>query len=88
MTFGKVITDLLPYAAASEVEGRMVLNAVFWIVGLFIAVFVSIDIDRYHSWIRDNRGQPTDKKQLFIGVVVPDIVSMIIFGACQTGGLG
>src|SRR5215211_7503176 len=48
MTFAKVITDLLSYSTASQVEGIVVLYGVAWIVGLFFAVVASINIDRFH----------------------------------------
>lgn len=54
-----------------------------WLIGILFTTFLSLDHDRYRSWIRDTNGLPTTDKRLFLGVIVPDMLCLIIFGAYQ-----
>ena len=57
-------------------------------IGILVAVFISMDHDRFRSWVKDDAGKPTKEKRLVVGVIAPDIVSMRVFGAYQLGSLG
>jgi hypothetical protein len=57
-------------------------------VGLLVAIFFSIDHDRYGSWLRTPDGEPTDRKSIFLGIFLPDLLSLIIFWIYQSEKLG
>jgi hypothetical protein len=50
-----------------------------WIIIFIVLLFISLDQDRYRSWDRDDNGKPTDIKNMFWGILLPDIVSVISF---------
>ena len=51
-----------------------------WIVVLLASVFVSTDHDRHRSWIHNpTTGTVTEHKRLWVGIVLPDIVSIVVF---------
>jgi hypothetical protein len=55
-----------------------------WLIGVLFAAFVSLDHDRFRSWERDTAtGLPLKNKRLFVGVIWPDIFSLLIFGLFQ-----
>jgi hypothetical protein len=88
MTFGKVTADLLTRATASESQGRGVGGTVVWMLGIIAAVFISMEHDRYRSWVKDSDGKLGKEKRVVVGILVPDIVSIIIFGAYQMWSVG
>ncbi len=54
-----------------------------WLAAILVLVFLSIDHDRFHSWVRDARGAPTATKHLFFGVILPDLVALGVFALYQ-----
>jgi hypothetical protein len=88
MTFGKVTGDLLVRVGHPELQGRGVGSSVVWMLGIIAAVFISIEHDRYRSWVKDDDGKPTDQKRVLVGVLVPDTVGIIIFAAYQMWSVG
>jgi hypothetical protein len=56
----------------------------WWLVGVLLAAFISLDHDRYRSWERDNTtGLPKKDKRIFVGIVIPDILCLITFASYQ-----
>lgn len=51
----------------------------YWLVGGFVALLISIDHDRKYSWILDGEGKPSEKKAIFLGIVVPDVLALLAF---------
>ena len=50
-----------------------------WMLLFLLLIFISIDIDRYSSWERDCNGYPTNRKNLFKGVLLPNFVGILAF---------
>jgi hypothetical protein len=50
-----------------------------WVVIYLLCIFVSIDVDRYSSWVRCEDGFPTEKKHLFRGVIIPNGLGVFAF---------
>ena len=50
-----------------------------WVAVYLLCIFVSIDVDRYSSWVRCDQGLPTEKKHLWRGVVFPNSLGIIAF---------
>ena len=73
MSFGSVFSDMR--LANSE----SLSDYLFWVIAIIILLFISMHQDRYKSWIHDNDGNPTDKKHMFWGVIIPNLVSVSVF---------
>ena len=54
-----------------------------WFTSVLVTLFISIDNDRFRSWERDISGQPTKRKHLYWGVIIPIVLCTIIFIAYQ-----
>jgi hypothetical protein len=54
-----------------------------WFVGILVFLFFSINHDRYNSWARDAAGVPTNEKRLVIGILIPDVATLVVFAAYQ-----
>lgn len=52
-----------------------------WVAIYLLCIFVSIDIDRYSSWVRCEQGLPTEKKHLWRGILLPNLVGVCAFCA-------
>ncbi len=62
---------------------------VVWLIGVLFTVFLSLTYDRYYSWERDQTtGRPGNRKRLLVGVIVPDILCLLIFGMFQVQKVG
>lgn len=48
MTLGKVTADLIGRSEPA--------NTLLWMLGILFAVFVSIEHDRYRTWVKDDEG--------------------------------
>jgi len=77
MALGTILGDL----TSGKATGVSYLP--YWLLGVILAVFVSIDHDRSKSWVRDHQGLPTDHKRLFVGILVPDVACLAVFAAYQ-----
>ena len=80
MTFSKVSADI-PLVSQ---DLRELTETIFWLFGILFVIFLSIDHDRFRSWVKDATGHPTKDKRLFIGVLWPDVLSILVFSAYQT----
>lgn len=78
MILGASLVDLKNIGNPSDVSPHL-----GWVIGILLTVFISIDHDRFRSWIRGNDGLPLKRKRLFVGVIIPDILSLVIFGFYQ-----
>jgi hypothetical protein len=78
MTFGVIAADLRLASAASlpELAG--------WLVGMVFVTLISIDHDRYRSWQKVG-GLASDRKNMFSGIILPDVVAVLVFSAYQYG---
>lgn len=72
MSLGTAISDL-------SLSGKLNGEILAWILGFNFLLFVSIDFDRYGSWIRDNSGNPTNKKSIVIGILAPIVVAVAAY---------
>jgi hypothetical protein len=54
-----------------------------WLIGLLFTAFLSLDHDRFRSWERDDQGLPLNSKRLFVGVILPDVLCLAVFGLYQ-----
>jgi hypothetical protein len=60
-----------------------------WLIGVLFAAFLSLNHDRFNSWERDQTtGRPGNRKRLFVGIIVPDILCLLIFGMFQAQKVG
>ena len=78
MTFGTVASDLRNAKTGEEVAALL-----GWLIGLLIMLFISMDYDRHLAWERDESGLPKQGKRLFVGILIPDSVSLLIFAIYQ-----
>lgn len=82
MALGVVLDDLWGSV------GSKVTTTLAWLIGLLVAIFFSIDHDRYGSWLRTPDGKPTDRKSVFLGIFLPNLLSLIIFWIYQKSSDG
>jgi hypothetical protein len=75
MVLGTIVGDLRTQTKILELLG--------WLIGVLFTIFLSIDHDRYRSWVRDANGIPTTDKRLFWGVIAPDVLCLVVFAAYQ-----
>lgn len=74
MLLGIALADL-------RVAGARIIELSFWLTGVLMMIFISINNDRYSSWNRDRgvvNGAPTEK-HWFWGVILPDGISLAVF---------
>jgi hypothetical protein len=81
MLLGTIVGDL----RTAETKTQELLCS---LVIVLACIFVSMDHDRYRSWIRDAAGLPTTDKRLFVGVVGPDLACFAVFAAYQAMRVG
>ncbi len=72
MSLGSVAADIRSAPATD------LLSYLGWIIVFIVLVLVSVDHDRYGSWVRTN-GEPTDEKHTFWGIILPNLLSVSIF---------
>ena|SRR6266540_1389804 len=81
MLLGIIFGDLRdPKAQTTELLG--------WLIGVLFTGFASLDHDRYRSWERDANNAPTDRKRIWVGVVIPDMLCLVVFGVYQGQKVG
>jgi hypothetical protein len=76
MALGTILGDLRDEPSAT-------VSLLFWLLGVLVAVFVSLDYDRFKSWGRDPAGLPTKEKRIFVRIILPDMICFGIFAAYQ-----
>ena len=82
MTFAKVAGDCVDYhLSVNKKPGGE--NVFWWLFGVLLSIFVSIEHDRFRSWKKDKNGVILKEKRLIIGVIVPDLLAVSIFAAYQ-----
>jgi hypothetical protein len=81
MTLGVITGDLLRVTPGKTAD----LTA--WLVGILLVIFISIDHDRYRSWV-STASTTTDTKRMLMGIVLPDIAAIFVFAAYQYDKLG
>lgn len=84
MTLGSVSGDLLEAIR----RGDNAQNAAYWLIGLLCATFVSVERDRYTSWVLGADNKPSRLKRILGGIIFPDVVALLIFSAYQYMKLG
>ena len=72
MSLGTLLSEI------GKSESNIQAHSIWLTIFLFL-LFLSIDIDRYGSWVRDEEGNPTNYKKVFTGIICPDIISVIAF---------
>jgi hypothetical protein len=77
MGLGKAMSDLLDIYVRKRGDPA---NVALWIIGLLLAAFISIDRDRYASWVV-KEGKPSRDRRLWGGIVFPNAVALLIFTA-------
>jgi hypothetical protein len=76
MLLGTVLGDL---RTAQGSTGDLLM----WLIGVLCMAFVSVEHDRFKSWVRDAAGIPTREKRLWMGVAGPTFLSFVVFVAYQ-----
>jgi membrane protein YdbS with pleckstrin-like domain len=79
MTVGTIVADIQRQTANSR-------ELVAWLVGVLLFVFVSVEHERFRSWRLDGSGVAIRKP--IVGVLIPDMVSVVIFVAYQASKVG
>ena len=74
MTFGVVVSDIRTTAPGVDVT-----PALGWLLMTMLGLFGSVDLDREHSWKRDDRGDKTETKKIGLGILIPDIAALGIY---------
>lgn len=81
MTLSKIASDLEGSTSTTNPE------LIAWLVGIFFFLFISVDHDRFRSWelarTLGTAQQATDKKDIFLGVILPDVVALGLFISYQ-----
>lgn len=77
MTFGAIAAD------ARSAAGDSVVAVLAWLIILLCATFASVDHDRYQSWERTSDGQPRRTKRWWVGIILPDVASVLLFAFYQ-----
>ena len=84
MTFGKIASDLLDLLASAVVPTTGYTSEIgWWLFGMVCAIFFLIHQDRFNSWCKGPNGTLDKRKHLFRGVLLPDLVSIVIFACYQ-----
>ena len=78
MSLGAVASDLRSQTNASDIVGLMA-----WLLAFVFVTFLSIDHDRFRSWDRAADGTLKETKRTWMGVVVPNLISILMFAAYQ-----
>src|SRR5689334_18182212 len=81
MSLGKISGDLLE-VISKGVDPQKTAHIAYWLLGLVIVTFVSVDRDRYASWVVEG-DRPTRLKRIWGGIVLPDAVALAIFSLYQ-----
>lgn len=80
MAFSAAIND---FRNISQTNQNALVNHLEFLVAMIFCVYLSIDHDRYRSWVRDNNGMPTKKKRLWNGIVFHNLGCIFVFGVYQ-----
>lgn len=54
-----------------------------WLPTNICLLFISLDNDRNDSWKKDRQGLPTEHKHIIRGVILPTLLSLVVFGYYQ-----
>ena len=73
MSLATILSDIT-INSAGKLEGNFI-----WATLYLLFIFVSIDIDRFSSWKRDDKGMPTNQKHLVRGIIIPNSFGVIAF---------
>ncbi|MEW8436622.1 MAG: hypothetical protein AB2689_00550 [Candidatus Thiodiazotropha taylori] len=73
MSLATILSDIT-INSAGNLEGNFI-----WATFYLLFIFVSIDIDRFSSWQRDEQGIPTNRKHVVRGIVIPNSFGVIAF---------
>ncbi|HLM66910.1 MAG TPA: hypothetical protein VK358_05240 [Longimicrobium sp.] len=79
MTFGIVVSDIRQAPAGTDVSAMLT-----WLLFTLVAIFVSVDVDRTHSWEVDEQGVKTTTKRLGRGIILPDVMSLALYCVYQS----
>ena len=77
MTFGIVVSDIRLAGAGTDPSPPL-----GWLLVLVLALLMSVDVDREHSWQR-NGGEMTGTKGLLVGIVLPDTFALVVYTVYQ-----
>jgi hypothetical protein len=78
MLLGADLTDFRSVSSPSDLVPLL-----SWLVGILLTTFLSIDHDRYRSWLREANGLPSKKKRFWVGVFFPNVLALAIFASYQ-----
>ncbi len=78
MTFGKIAADLVEFEGKTN-PNVQTHNPVWWLFGVLLTIFISIEHDRFRSWKKDENGLITKEKSLFVGIILPNFASIMVF---------
>jgi len=76
MSLGTAISDIAKLE--SDKDGS---NILAWIIIFFVLVMVSLNVDRYRSWEIDDSGTRTNTKRMWVGVIIPNVCSLLVYMA-------
>lgn len=80
MTFSKIAGDLVEY----ENENKHSPVPVWCLYLILLFLFFSIEHDRFKSWKMDKQsGTLTKEKKLLCGIIIPNIISILLFAIYQ-----
>jgi hypothetical protein len=77
MALGTILGDI------SNEHDAALSSLPYWLIGVLLAAFISLNHDRYNSWARDAQGLPTREKLLYSGIIFLDVLCFIVFAAYQ-----
>jgi len=55
-----------------------------WLLGFLVLMWLSVDMDRFSSWVRDDEGKPTGKKSVLRGIVLQNAIAVGAFALYST----
>jgi hypothetical protein len=90
MTFGKIMADLID-SRGNPVPPTLVgiSSEIHWeLLGIILVIFIFLNHDRFTSWVKNAEGKPDKWKRRFVGVIFPDLVSILIFACYQARKVG
>lgn len=86
MTFGKVAADCAEFQSAIERKAGGE-NVFWWLIGILLSIFISIEHDRFRSWKKDKNNVVLKEKKLLVGVIIPNLLSVLVFVSYQLNKL-
>ncbi|MEO0552695.1 MAG: hypothetical protein AAF149_05835 [Bacteroidota bacterium] len=78
MLLGRITADFKPNITIEEAFPLFV-----WMFIVLILSYISMDHDRWKSWVRDDNKKPTNEKHLWYGVLLPNFVATLVFVTYQ-----